>query len=407
MTCGLSANNSSRDMRKRGLMSETAFRLSAVLAPTPVVHAHRFSAVCWAVESLVTGARLSVTGIGRGGRGATKHAIKRADRLVSNQRLFDDHSLFFGAIAKTILPARGAVRVLVDWTRVGEAHYALVAAVPADGRALPLMFELHALRDHGRPSVEEAFLIRLRALLAGRKVVVVTDAGFRTDWFRACERLGLDYVGRLTGYANVGVSGRWRKGRELAEGAGEVYRDLGITKVTKARQHRARVVVAAKPKIRPRRSRKKSKRHGDASVKKARKAAKQAWVLVTSLDCPAKMVLNLYGLRMQIEESFRDTKSPRFGRSLRFSRSEGILRLANLLLLDCLAALVLMLVGLKAERMQLQRSFQANSVRRHRVLSLARLAREVLATPMRRYFGAASLRREAYRLRAAVVCGDW
>ena len=52
--------------------------------------ATRLTVLCVAVEALIHGGRLTVTGLGRAGRGRTtvKHTIKRMDRLLSNGQLY-------------------------------------------------------------------------------------------------------------------------------------------------------------------------------------------------------------------------------------------------------------------------------------------------------------------------------
>lgn len=404
MTHGLSTNNLVRHMRGV-VMSGSSRLLSSALLRIPKVHASRLAAVSWAVGALVRGARLTVTGLGRTGlEVAPKHAIKRADRLVGNEKLLADHDVFFQALAQTMLPRSGRIVLLVDWTKLDDEHYALFAAAQHSGRALPLRFEVHPIERHGRPDVEEHFLKRLRELLPDREVVLVTDAGYRTDWFKACEALGFHYVGRLTGYAKVSNNGgTWISGRALATPFKARPVDLGSTLVTKTRRHPARVVIAPTPPIK--RRRKGTRPLGDRATQKARRAAMQPWVLVTSLSGQPSEVVGLYAKRMQIEESFRDFKSPRFGRSLRYSRSSGVLRLSNLLLLDMLASLVLALIGRVAERRKLHRRFQANTART-RVLSHGYLARAIMSCPLRRHFGPSVLRREAWRLRSETICGD-
>lgn len=51
------------------------------------MHATRLTVLCVAVEALIHGGRLTVTGLGRALRSGTtvKHAIKRMDRLLSNR----------------------------------------------------------------------------------------------------------------------------------------------------------------------------------------------------------------------------------------------------------------------------------------------------------------------------------
>ena len=112
------------------------------------------------------------------------------------------------------------------------------------------------------------------------------------------------------------------------------------------------------------------------------KRSQVPWVLATSLTGgTAEDIVGLYGLRMQIEETFRDLKSHRFGWSLRYARVSTPERWLVLLLIAMLATAVLHLVGRIAELERWHRGLQANTVTSRRVLSLVRLGQEVLRTP--------------------------
>ena len=70
----------------------------------------------------------------------------------------------------------------------------------------------------------------------------------------------------------------------------------------------------------------------------------------------------LYSRRMQIEQNFRDDKSPRFGFGLRLSRSRGRLEVEVLNMVAAMASLVMWLAGW-AERQCLHRwARQASSL---------------------------------------------
>ncbi|MCE2596725.1 hypothetical protein K6Y31_18230 [Motilimonas cestriensis] len=85
-----------------------------------------------------------------------------------------------------------------------------------------------------------------------------------------------------------------------------------------------------------------------------------------------------YAKRMQIEESFRDLKSPAYGFGLRHCRSRSTKRLDILLLISLLAEVVLWCIGLIARQQNWQYQFQANTIKTRHVLSITRLAKEVL-----------------------------
>ena len=82
---------------------------------------------------------------------------------------------------------------------------------------------------------------------------------------------------------------------------------------------------------------------------------------------------------MRIEETFRDQKCPRFGWGLDDARTKNVNRINVLLMLAAVAHYVALLIGTAAEARDIQKRFQANTVRTRRSLSLPRLAREALA----------------------------
>ncbi|MCO7186786.1 IS4 family transposase, partial [Pseudoalteromonas sp. XMcav2-N] len=135
----------------------------------------------------------------------------------------------------------------------------------------------------------------------------------------------------------------------------------------------------AKPKGRTdKRSSKAGRRH--TAQKSYRTGSKEPWLLVTNLPADLfkpKRVVSLYAKRMQIEESFRDLKSPQYGMGLRHSKSRCPNRLDILLLLSLLATIILWWIGLYAQHSNWQRKFQANTIRERAVLSTVRLGKEV------------------------------
>ena len=106
------------------------------------------------------------------------------------------------------------------------------------------------------------------------------------------------------------------------------------------------------------------------------------WVLITSLEAPrAEAIAKIYRSRMTIEECFRDTKNHRFGWSFEDARSRCLKRIEVLLLIASLGYLIVISVGWQAERAGLHHSFQANTTKHRRVLSLFVLGCALLATP--------------------------
>lgn len=368
------------------------------------VHAARRRSAFWAAGSLVDGGRLSVTGIGRSGADSTspKHAIKRSWRLTRNAKLHADHPKFFKALLEAVVAGRKQVAVLVDWTKVGP-FYALFAAIPIEGRAVPVCFEVHPEDSFGKPCVEDQFLERLATMFPSDcHGVLVTDAGFRSDWMLSAEKHGFDYITRIQGTSTVELDEGWLKVEDVARQAGEVPTDFEEVRLTKTRKLETRLVRA------PKWVRKSLKRKREVSTvaRKARKAAVTPWMLATSwTSVGEEAVVALYGQRMKIEALFRGHKSHRFGWCLRYARFRRVDRCANLLLVACLAAFVSTLIGRIAERNQLHRAHQANTARR-RVLSLRTLASAVLRTHQHRLINTRRLRAELKRIGRERIPGD-
>ena len=81
---------------------------------------------------------------------------------------------------------------------------------------------------------------------------------------------------------------------------------------------------------------------------------------------------------MQIEEAFRDLKSHKYGFGFEDAYSRSNKRIEILLLIAMLASFIAYLIGYIAEIKNLQFQFQANSIRKHRVLSLFFLGCQVV-----------------------------
>jgi len=80
------------------------------------------------------------------------------------------------------------------------------------------------------------------------------------------------------------------------------------------------------------------------------------------------IAVRLYRKRMQIEESFRDLKSSRYGFSFEHSNCRKAERIEIFLLIAMLACLIAYLTGVAAEAKNLHHHFQVNTIKR-RVLS--------------------------------------
>src|SRR5262249_15525701 len=306
-----------------------------------VVHAVRVAAVTALVEGIIRAGRLTPAAFGRAlpGEALPKHGIKRVDRLLGNPKMVGDRLFFFLAIAHRLL--RGCARpvILVDWTQAAGKHVALVAAVPIGGRALPIYIEAHPLKKLGNVAVEKRFLCTLKAIIPREcHSVIVSDAGFKGPFFQAVLDQGWDFVGRIRGTTKaVSSVGEVISKEQFYARASITPTELGPHGLFVRQRIPCRLIVIRKPR-RPGRKRLPPTCKEEREM---RQAALDPWLLATSIsDGDAACIVGIYARRMQIEETFRDTKNHRFGWSLGDVRLSTPERTAVLLTLAALAFLV-------------------------------------------------------------------
>ena len=354
------------------------------------MHGHRYRALTTAVEGAVTGRCVTVTALGRalGKPGVQeRHAIKRMDRLVGNQRLQDEAPMVYGAMTRWAIGGQARPLLVVDWSPLSSdgRWHVLRASTPAGGRALTVYQEVHPENRLGSRQVQLDFLDRLAALLPTPcRPIVVTDAGFKNPWFRAVEALGWDWIGRIRGAVQLSRPGEedWLRvqllGRVL-ETDKAIY--MGTFELAASNRLRCHVYGLRKPpKGRFDKTRRGHRAAGGASRRDAARQ-REPWVLATNLQGGAeatRQVINSYRQRMEIEEAFRDTKSEYYGLGLARSKSRSAGRFTVLLLVNALAAFIAWLFGKVATRRELHRRYQANSIRHRPVLSAFFLGLRVL-----------------------------
>ena len=348
-----------------------------------------------AVEALLECGRLTLTALGRSLPRDTsdKHSIKCIDRLVGNRRFESLRPQVGAALAHALFRGVSAPVILVDWTEAGPGFWTLSAATPIGGRAIALYHDTHPTSHLSNPKVESCFLetLKERIFPEGCKPIIVTDAGFKVPWFQCVLDMNWDFVGRLGGSmqfcredGDVDDQTAWRTISWFNQYASHRPLALGTWLLTK--QHRfVSGLILYKGHRKNRKANRKPNRKGvhagSKAVITALKRAKDPWFLATSLTQLPSDVVAVYRLRMQIEETFRDTKSHRYGWSFEDTGSRTARRLNNLLLIAILGCYVTVVVGVAAEGEKMQVRLQANTVRSRRVYSLFFLGRLVLSKP--------------------------
>lgn len=350
-------------------------------------HSARALAILKTVRALLGGARLSLTDLGRhrGGTAYAKHNIKAVDRLLGNGHLHAERRGIYRAIARSLLFGNKRPTIIVDWSdcELGRHWAVLRAAVPVGGRAVSLYEQVFPFKRYNSPGAHREFLSALRSVLPDDcRPIVVTDAGFRGPWFRAVESYGWDWVGRIRNMIKYyrEETGRWCFTDSLYKEATPRVRHLGEVRLSRRHQYRFRMYLVRAYKARlgrpPRR-----KKYFRTLYRRLHRAP---WLLATSLPHrkgSARRIKQLYALRMQIEETFRDMKSHRWGFGLRYARCSDARRFEILLLIGALATLVLWLVGISGQVRNWSRRLQANTERRRRVLSTVFVGQQLLLRP--------------------------
>ena len=351
----------------------------------------------FAVQALLVGRRLTLTELARHFPGAERiHApLKRFDRLLGNRAVQALRTSCYQAALLWLLRLPRPV-LIVDWSEVksdGRWHL-LRAAVVARGRTLTVYEEVHPTAESGAPRVEAAFLLRLQSLLPeGIRPILITDAGFRVPWFRAVEALGWHFVGRVrhraqARFLNTLHENSWIAAKALYVRATARAVSLGDVELTESKRLVCRLTLVR----RRARGRIDLTRYGQrarsAYSRKIAQREREPWLLATSVslkELSAAEIVTLYAKRMQIEQSFRDLKSHRYGAAFEDTLTRDPRRLEMLLLIHMLATLAAWLEGLA-------------------IVTAALIAQPVLATRRVRHsavwLGWESLRRHGTRLSA-------
>jgi len=355
---------------------------------TPSMHACRRTALEKCIRSASTKNHLSVTSLGRSIEGKTfeKHRIKCADRLLSNQNLQREIPDIYQAITQMLTQGVAQPVLLVDWSDLdpSKKNFLLRAGMVCEGRSVTLYEEIHELKTKEKPATHRQFLERLKAMLPPScKPVVVTDAGFRGPWFKQVLEIGWDYVGRVRHQTMFRTAeDDWLYCKDLhAKATGKPTARHNVTLARRNPQATSLVLYKSRSKNRHAVNRDGQPKRSKVSVNAAN-GAKEPWVLATSLpiETPAQVnaIVKRYRARMQIEESFRDLKSERFGLGLNMHNTHTINRLRVLILVGTLSCIHLHIIGLLARDASLAKRYQANTERKKNVLSCVFLGMRIL-----------------------------
>ena len=339
-------------MRAQGIIQEFLDR------NCEFIHAKRRAALA-AMACAGSRGCLSLMGLSKslGGHTGIRHRIKRCDRLLGNQKLSNTRPAIYGAMARRLLQGNNRPAIIVDWSdlRADRSWQVLRAAIIVKRRAVTLYEEVHPMSAAASQKVHKAFLGQLKAILpTGCRPVLVTDAGFRSTWFKLLDSMGYSWIGRIRNRDMIRPQdcyGQWCGCKVLYPLARTSAKDLGAFEYVRQHPVACRLVLIRRRAAGRHHRTVHGKRTRSAHSLKQSKANKEPWLLATSTDLrdlPADTVVAIYAGRMQIEQTFRDTKNGRWGLGLSYSQTRRKDRLECLLLIGALACYALWIIGITA-----------------------------------------------------------
>lgn len=337
--------------------------LQNILRPvTAHIDVRNLRSLLLAVESVLIGRRLTLMELARHFPGAERirAPLKRLDRLLGNRSVQAVRTRIYQAALAWLLRSPQPV-LIVDWSEIksdGQWHL-LRAGVACRGRTVTVYEEVHPQAKKNNSTVESAFLKQLKRLLPDQvSPIIITDAGFKVPWFRAVEALGWHWIGRVRSRILLRFPGQsdWIASHTLYAQATTKGRDLGNVELTRSNPITCRLTLTRRSRQgRMERTRYGQRARGGHSRKLARRT-REPWLLASACsldDESAAEIVKLYARRMQIEQSFRDLKSHRYGCAFEDTLTRDPRRLEMLLLIHALACLVAWLAGLMVATMTL------------------------------------------------------
>lgn len=353
------------------------------------IHALRSRVLMRAVEATVAGRRLTLIDLARAWPDAQRirAPLKALDRLLGNRHLHAEREHIHAAMVRWLVRSDQPV-IIVDWSdlKADRSWHLLRAAMPVGGRTITVLDMVFPAGQQGSPKAEKQFLQRLAAVLPDNVTpILVTDAGFRGPWFRAVEAMGWHWLGRLRNRTQIkpvtapNSPEQWVPCKAMYEQYMGKTRDFGLMDITRSAPFSARVVLHGKP---PQGRKDRNRQGAPARNSNSRKSAnreREPWILITSpeLKLSMRQAVTLYTRRMQIELSFRDLKSHRYGLGFEDSLTRQGARIEVLLLLSTLAAFATWLVGTACETNGIDTWLTPYRSTR-RLYSVMRLGREAL-----------------------------
>jgi hypothetical protein len=343
------------------------------------IHNNRLQAVMDVAEGLQKSQNLALSAMGRNMPGPmdSKHKIKKVDRLESNEHLHSELESLYEGLSSYIfqyISKESTTPVIIDLCYLKDSReiQMLSAEVALKGRSLPLYREV--FRSGGLKGRAQDFITKLsKCIPVGTSVIIVMDAGFGEDWFAAVERIEWHWLVRVRQGKQIKLSENsdWLEMKDFFDNVGTRAQHYPKAQIMKYHERNCRLISKKNCLKNTKKGYRKQPRHYNAGNGDYARSWKEPWVLATNL--PDKFnttqILNFYKKRMQIEESFRDLKSHRFGLGARYARTECVCRWGVKMLLAAIVQIIYWIVGIIAHSQNYQEHFQANTVKDKKIFS--------------------------------------
>jgi hypothetical protein len=358
----------------------------------PAIHATRLMTLMAAVQALTRGANARVTSLGRGlcGQVYAKHKIKRMDRLLSNENLYQETYSIYSALTTKLLNDLPEPIIAIDWSPLcaDQSWQLLRAAIPVGGRSLTLYEEVHPQSKLGNRKIQHRFLNKLASMMPDTCCpIIVADSGFKTPFYRYIEdRLAWHWVGRIRGRDLLSwdkhKGAYWFNAHKLHNKATTVAACLGFIQWTKQSPLSAFIVLVRQAKKQRSALTLKGKKRQSKVNKVHARRQKEPWLLVASLSLrirTPKQLVKIYRTRMQIEEGFRDCKAVHYGLCLSQNRRMNKQRRTVLCLIAACAIFILWCIGIAGKQTTIAKQVRVNSSSKREPYSAIFLARLLIA----------------------------
>lgn len=337
----------------------------------PEVHVSRLQAVMDVAVGLTKSKRLTIAEIGRHlpSQIDLKHRIKKVDRVLGNHHLYDELNSIYSGLSQYVfkyIAHDHYAPIVVDLCYLKDTHdiQMLSAEVATQGRTIPLYREVFNSGElKGR---ESDFIAKLSECIpSGRDILIIMDAGFGDDWFAAIESQNWYWLVRARGgkHIKLSQSEEWQEASELFDKAGTRAKCYENAYITKSESRPCRVIIKKGSLASNRKRPSRLPRNYNSANGNYQRTAKEPWILATNLPklYDTTKIINAYKKRMQIEESFRDIKSPRYGLAGRYFQTRNVYRWGVAMLLAAIAQIILWIIGVLGHGQGLQKIFQVNT----------------------------------------------